>query len=297
MDIKVLLDEYKSMIDEALLGYVPDVNDGQDAVAEAMKYSLINGGKRLRPILTLLFAKACSDENFDVRDYLQSACSLEMIHTYSLIHDDLPCMDNDDMRRGKPSCHKQFGEDIALLAGDGLLTLAFALITEGPLNTNPAVAVKCVSELSKCSGINGMIGGQVVDLANEGKSVGLESVTTVNLLKTGALIKAACLIGCYIGGADDEKIKAASVYAEKLGIAFQIQDDILDVIGDEKLLGKPIGSDSENDKTTYVSLLGIEKSKQLVVELTDGAVNALAPFGEKGENLKALAEYLIDRKF
>lgn len=296
MDIKTLLNDYKKNIDSVLLNYVPISSDGQDNVTKAMKYSLENGGKRLRPILVLLFAQACR-ENIDMKKALDFACSVEMIHTYSLIHDDLPCMDNDDMRRGKPSCHKQFGEDIALLAGDGLLTLAFEMLADASLHTSADIAVKCISQLAKCAGVNGMIGGQVVDLENEGKDVGIDSVTTVNLLKTGALIKASCLIGCYIGAADEKMIEAASVYADKLGIAFQIQDDILDVVGDEKLLGKPVGSDSDNEKTTYVSLLGLEKSKQLVSQLTEEAVNALEPFGARGETLKALARYLVDRKF
>lgn len=296
MDIKTLLNDYKKNIDSVLLNYVPISSDGQDNVTKAMKYSLENGGKRLRPILVLLFAQACR-ENIDMKKALDFACSVEMIHTYSLIHDDLPCMDNDDMRRGKPSCHKQFGEDMALLAGDGLLTLAFEMLADASLHTSADIAVKCISQLAKCAGVNGMIGGQVVDLENEGKDVGIDSVTTVNLLKTGALIKASCLIGCYIGAADEKMIEAASVYADKLGIAFQIQDDILDVVGDEKLLGKPVGSDSDNEKTTYVSLLGLEKSKQLVSQLTEEAVNALEPFGARGETLKALARYLVDRKF
>ncbi len=263
-------------------------------VADAMKYSLADGGKRLRPFLIDRFYKASGGKgecsvNFQL--------AMECIHTYSLIHDDLPCMDNDDMRRGKPSCHKKFGEEYALLAGDGLLTLAFNIAskTEGV----PADRVlKALEILSDKAGIDGMIGGQTVDLLSEGKSnVTTDLLKLICSLKTGALIKASCMIGCILAGANSEKLKAAEEYAENLGLAFQIVDDILDVTGDEAKLGKPINSDAENEKATFVSILGIDKCKEIVLELTERAKSALVVFGEEAKEIKELADYLCIRDY
>lgn len=277
-------------VDNSLLSYIPDAKDGQYEVAEAMRYSLINGGKRIRPVLALEFARVCGGTR---EDCLPLACALEYIHTYSLIHDDLPCMDNDDLRRGKPSCHKQFSEATALLAGDALLTHAFEIISSSDLSDDKKVMA--ISLLAQNSGVSGMIGGQVIDLLFEQGNPSVKELLTVYKLKTGALISAACLMGCISAGANSEQLAAASKFAYSLGIAFQIQDDILDIVGDEKTLGKPVGSDADNSKTTYVSIVGIEKAKQDVKRLTDNAVKQLEFFNDT-EFIEQLAYKLVNRE-
>ncbi len=262
-------------------------------VLDAMKYSVANGGKRIRPILAIEFAKACGG-NIDAA--LDFGCAVEMIHTYSLIHDDLPCMDNDELRRGKPSCHIAFGEDNALLAGDALLTEAFMALTS-PRNVSEKNIVRAVSYLSAFAGINGMVGGQVLDLQFEDTKPTVEEILKMYSLKTCGLIKASCVLGCLSSYEYDEnKIAAAIEYAENLGIAFQIQDDILDIEGDAKALGKPIGSDAKNDKSTVVKYFGLEKSKLLVREYTEKAISSLDSFENNTETLKQLAYMLVDRK-
>lgn len=277
-------------VENSLLSYIPDAKDGQFSVAEAMRYSLINGGKRIRPVLALEFARACGGSRDDC---LPLACALEYIHTYSLIHDDLPCMDNDDLRRGKPSCHKQFDEATALLAGDALLTHAFEIVSDCDLSDDKKVTA--ISLLSQNSGVAGMIGGQVIDLLFEQGNPALKELLTVYKLKTGALISAACLLGCISAGASSEQLSAASKFAYSLGIAFQIQDDILDIIGDQDKLGKPVGSDADNSKKTYASIVGIDKSRQDVKRLTDNAVGQLA-FFEDTEFIEQLAYKLVSRE-
>ena len=276
------------MINDALEEYLPK---SDDIVSEAMKYSMRNGGKRIRPMLTLEFCKACGAEP---EKALPLACAVEMIHTYSLIHDDLPCMDDDDYRRGKPSCHIAFGEANALLAGDALLTLAFETAVKADIAAENVV--RAVKELSYSAGILGMVGGQVLDLQNENKALTLSELEQIHNLKTGELIRVACVLGCVAAGADEEKIKSAEAYAKGIGLTFQIVDDILDVTSDAETLGKPIGSDAENQKTTYVSLLGIEKSKEVAAELTRKAKAALAVYDENTEALSLLADNLLIRK-
>lgn len=276
------------MINDALEEYLPKSGD---IVSEAMKYSVRNGGKRIRPMLTLEFCKACGAEP---EKALPLACAVEMIHTYSLIHDDLPCMDDDDYRRGKPSCHIAFGEANALLAGDALLTLAFETAVKADIAAENVV--RAVKELSYSAGILGMVGGQVLDLQNENKALTLSELEQIHNLKTGELIRVACVLGCVAAGADEEKIKSAEAYAKGIGLTFQIVDDILDITSDAETLGKPIGSDAENQKTTYVSLLGIEKSKEVAAELTRKAKAALAVYDENTEALSLLADNLLIRK-
>ena len=262
-------------------------------VLDAMKYSVSNGGKRIRPILAVEFSKAV---NGNVATALDFGCAVEMIHTYSLIHDDLPCMDNDDMRRGKPSCHKAFGEDNALLAGDALLTEAFGVLSACRDIPDKNI-VRAVMFLSSFAGINGMVGGQVLDLQFEEATPTVDEILKMYSLKTCGLIKAACVLGCLTAKEyNEEKIKAAIDYAENLGIAFQIQDDILDIEGDAIELGKPIGSDAKNDKSTIVKHFGLEKSKELVKEYTDKAIMSLDVFENNRDNLKQIAFMLIDRK-
>lgn len=278
-----------SLVESRLTDLLPKCANSQDEVVEAMKYSLVNGGKRLRPVLCLEFAKACGGDRFDALDF---ACAVEYIHTYSLIHDDLPCMDDDDMRRGKPSCHKQFGEATALLAGDALLTHAFQIVAGAELDDSK-IALAC-GLLAQNAGVQGMVGGQVIDLKYESESPDLRQLLSVHRLKTGALISAACLLGCIAAGADDKKIAAASAYAYDLGVAFQIKDDILDVTGSSEELGKPVGSDEDNNKTTYVSLRGIENAQKDVEKLTSAAISRLSEF-QNTEFLEALSRYLVNR--
>lgn len=279
--------KYIDEINRALGDFLPESND---IVSQAMRYSVENGGKRIRPCLMLEFCRLCGG---DVKKTMPLACALEMIHTYSLIHDDLPCMDNDDFRRGKPSCHIQFGYEYALLAGDALLTLAFETALKSQL---PAEAVvKAVSELAKAAGWAGMVGGQVIDLQNEGKKVSVEEIEKMDALKTGELIRVACVIGCIAAGRED-KIPYAEEFARCEGLAFQIVDDILDVTSDTQTLGKPVGSDSENDKCTYVSLLGLEKSKEIVSELTVKAKAALGGFEGETDTLVKFADSMETRK-
>lgn len=279
---------YLDEINSALKEYLPTADD---VVSQAMRYSVENGGKRIRPALLLEFCRVCGG---DYKKAVPFACALEMIHTYSLIHDDLPCMDNDDFRRGKPSCHIAFGEEYALLAGDALLTLAFETAMKS--NLSAEITVRAAKELAKAAGVMGMVGGQVLDLQNEGKKVGVSDLQKTDELKTGELIRAACVLGCVCAGADDKKIAAAEKYAHDIGIAFQIVDDILDVTSDEETLGKPIGSDEENQKSTYVSLLGIEKSRKTAEELTLNAQKALDAFDGDVTSLKDFAEKLKNRK-
>ncbi len=288
------LKEYAEIINSYLERALPQCDFGEDVVHEAMNYSLSIGGKRIRPVLTLEFCRVCGGS---IEDALSLAAALEMVHTYSLIHDDLPCMDNDDMRRGMPSCHVKYGYEYALLAGDGLLTAAFGLIADSDFaKKNPGDAIKAVSALSSLAGANGMIGGQVIDLKNENRKAGLVTLSKMDELKTGALIKCAALLGCIAAGADEKKTEAATEYASKIGQAFQIVDDILDVTGDEKNLGKPIGSDEESGKSTYYTLLGPEKAQEYADRLTDEAVEALGIFGKESEFLKELAYMLARRK-
>ena len=264
---------------------------GLDAMLDAMAYSLSNGGKRIRPVLTLEFCRICGG---DYKAAIPFAIGVEMIHTYSLIHDDLPCMDNDDMRRGKPSSHKVYGEANALLAGDGLLTLAFETVLSADVSAEKKALAAL--ELAKAAGVSGMIGGQVMDLANEGKNASLEEIRATDRLKTGEMIRIAAVMGCIAAGASGEMIAAAEKYCENIGLAFQIVDDILDVTSDDATLGKPVGSDSENEKSTYVSHLGIEKSELYARELTAQAKAALDIFGSEGEFLSELADRLSERK-
>lgn len=284
---------YLEMIETALAQYIYPVNDGQTLVADAMRYSIQNGGKRIRPMLTLEFCRVCGG---DPKAALPFACAVEMIHTYSLIHDDLPCMDDDDLRRGKPSCHKQFGENYALLAGDGLLTLAFETLTKATA-VAPSDIVRAVRVLSNLAGINGMIGGQVIDLLSEEKQVDYDTLHCIDKLKTGALIKSAALLGCIAAGVQEEAIlTAAKTYAENIGFAFQVVDDILDVTSDTETLGKPVGSDEKNAKSTFVSLLGLEACKTLADKLTKDAVQALSALPNDTAFLEAFANQLAVRK-
>lgn len=293
IDFNARLNNYATLVNDALLKYVPLKNARQKNVFDAMRYSIQAGGKRIRPILTLEFCKVCGG---DMDNALPFACAIEFIHTYSLIHDDLPCMDDDDLRRGKPSCHIKFGEANALLAGDALLSLAFetALCNNNIDRIGYFNVIRAAGELAKASGADGMVGGQVIDLESEGKTVSLETLKDMHMKKTGALIVAAAKIGCIAANAQSEQIKAAEDYAARIGLAFQIVDDVLDVQGKTENLGKRAGKDNLNGKSTYATLLGIEKSKELIDKLTDEAIDSLSIFSDSSF-LRQLAVSLSSR--
>jgi geranylgeranyl pyrophosphate synthase len=288
--LEQMMKTYCEQVNKALVDYLPVASDGQAQVVRAMKYSLINGGKRLRPILVMEFCKMCGGNPEEALAY---ACAIEYVHTYSLIHDDLPCMDDDDMRRGNPSCHKMFGEATALLAGDALLTHAFDIIASSNLSANQNV--KAISLLSQNAGVGGMIGGQVIDLKFEAQDPTISDILTVHKLKTGALISTACILGCIAGNATEQQIASASKFAYCLGTAFQIKDDLLDVYGDEEKLGKPVGSDAENNKTTYVTLVGAQKAQKDIESLTKNAIMQLDCFRNR-DNIIELCKYLTTRE-
>ncbi len=288
--IDLLLREYQAKIDNRLDMLIPDTDRPYKSVVDAARYSLLSGGKRIRPVFLLEFYKLCGKDDACAYNF---ACALEMVHTYSLIHDDLPCMDNDDMRRGKPSCHKKYSETTALLAGDALLTNAFLTASE-TVGIESEYIREAVSCLAKCAGINGMIAGQVIDTENLcGDST--DSTLSMYELKTGELLKAAALIGVILAGGTDEQKCAAAAFGENLGIAFQLIDDILDTVGDEKTLGKPVGSDDKNDKNTIVKQLGIDKAKQLAEQYTKNALSSLERFNGDKTNIIELCEYLLSR--
>ena len=266
-------------------------NDKDNIVLDAMHYSTSIGGKRIRPTLVIEFCKACGG---NTQDAIDLACAVEMIHTYSLIHDDLPCMDDDDLRRGMPSCHIKYGYANALLAGDALLTMAFEVASNVKISADKVVkAVNCIASYA---GVLGMIGGQVLDLSFENRDADTAEILNMYKLKTGALLALSAKLGCIVAGASDNIIEMSEQYAYNLGYAFQIQDDILDVIGDEEKLGKPIGSDSENSKNTIVSKIGLNKAKEEVERYTNSAISSIIADLDSN-NLILLANYLLNREF
>lgn len=290
--LKAAMAEWQGIIEKRLDELT---TPGQSAIHaplyDTVRYSLLNAGKRIRPILTLEFCRAAGG---DPMAALDCACAVEMIHTYSLIHDDLPCMDDDDFRRNKPSCHKVYGEATALLAGDALQSLA--PLTIARCSTAPADRLlDCVAELEQLCGPDGMIGGQMIDMDSEGKSISIDTLRAMVVGKTCALIEAACVMGCCIAGADERTIAAARTYARELGLAFQIIDDILDVEGDPKLLGKPVASDAENDKSNYVTIMGLDGAKRFAELYTKNAVECLEHLGPKADFLTSFAQYLLGR--
>ncbi len=283
---------YKPIIETRIDELLPETGAPYNEVVKASRYSLKLGGKRIRPIIMMEFCRLFGGEYNTALDF---AVALEMIHTYSLIHDDLPCMDNDDFRRGKPSCHKAFSEDMALLAGDALLTEAFSVAANADIDDK--IKVKAVSTLSQMAGFSGMLGGQVIDLSFVKNPPNLEALCDMYARKTGCLLRAAVIIGATVGGANETDINNADVFAQKVGLAFQIIDDILDVTADPELLGKPVGSDDKNQKTTFVSLLGLDGAKAEAKRLTDEALQILDSFNGNTENIKAITEYLLYRNF
>lgn len=270
-------DRCRQAIEAALDQAVPPAAGSNSQVVDAMRYSLLSGGKRVRPLITLAFCDLCGG---DWQEAMPFACAIEMVHTYSLIHDDLPCMDNDDLRRGRPTCHKAFGEAMALLAGDGLLTQAFHCALGYPDPVKSTKATRCLAELA---GYKGMVGGQCIDLCADGKTVDIKLLQAMDAGKTVALISAACQMGCIAAGAGSAALDAAKLFAQGVGMAFQIRDDVLDVLGDASKLGKNTGMDAAHDKRNYVSLLGVEEAQKLVESYTQGALEALWAFpGDSG---------------
>ena len=294
MEFKNWMKEKAKLIDENLNTIINEKENPQKIIYQAMNYSLMSGGKRLRPVLLLGTYEIFKG---NIETVIPFACAMEMIHTYSLIHDDLPAMDNDDYRRGRLSNHKKFGEATGILAGDGLLNRAFETGLEAALKSKLDIknSVKALYEIAKSSGADGMIGGQIVDMYGHEKVSSIEDLKYMYSLKTGAIIKSSVVAGAILGGASDEEIKALEKYAEKLGIAFQIEDDILDVTSTQEVLGKAIGSDIANDKITYLSFVSIEEAQSHVEKFTQEAIESLNIFGDKATYMVELAKYLTNR--
>lgn len=284
----------RSLIEENLIKYIEHIADTpQKELYDSMKYSLAAGGKRIRPVLLL---ETMEMLNADTTKGIPYACAIEYIHTYSLIHDDLPAMDNDDLRRGKPTNHKVFGEAIAILAGDGLLNSAFEIMANEVEKTLNISSVKAMKLISECAGINGMIAGQIVDMDSEEKQISYEQLKYLHSKKTGALLRASVIAGALLSEASSKELEALEIYSKNIGLAFQISDDILDEVGDSTILGKNIGSDKANQKSTYVSLFGLEKARQLAKECITEAIESLSIFdNERRKFLEELAQFIVNR--
>jgi len=289
-DLRAYLSERKSLIEEFLKEYFKRRRQ-PEPLHDAMTYSLFAGGKRLRPILAIASYEACGGRTEEI---LPQASAIELIHTYSLIHDDLPAMDDDDFRRGRPTNHKVFGEAMAILAGDALLTEAFVMFTDSRVFKSEKL-LKALHEIATAAGADGMVAGQAMDILSEGKTPDEETLKFIHTHKTAALISASVKIGPILADAEEAQYSALSLYGQSIGLAFQIVDDILDIVGDEKRLGKPVGSDLEKNKMTYPALYGIDESRKKANELIDRAIEALEPFGEKATPLKEIALYILQR--
>lgn len=289
--LKACWNERKALVEQTLKQELYREAPLDAKLAESMEYSLMAGGKRLRPILVMAAADAVGA---DGAQFVTTGCALEMIHTYSLIHDDLPAMDNDDYRRGKLTNHKVYGAGLATLAGDALLTLAFEVLLR-QTGVSDVTRLAVVREMAMAAGMNGMVGGQAIDLASEGHRIPMELLKKMHMGKTGALFRAAIRSGAILGGANDAQLAALTRYADAFGLAFQITDDILDVVGDEAAIGKPVGSDERNHKSTYVTLLSLEKAQALAKATVDDAIAALDEFGDEAAFLRGLVQMLIER--
>jgi geranylgeranyl diphosphate synthase type II len=292
MTFREYLRQQQQLVDEELERLVPSAATPPETIHRAMRYSLFAGGKRIRPVLCLEAARAVADEAPGVE---RAACALELVHTYSLIHDDLPALDNDDLRRGRPTCHKQFGEAMAILAGDALLTLAFQALAEigGAAGRGALLA----GELSTAAGtVGGMIGGQVADLEGEGQPPTAELLETIHHAKTGALLRASVRMGAMCAGADSRQLASLTCYGQHIGLAFQIVDDILDVEQSSEALGKTAGKDAQQKKITFPAVYGLEESRRMAERERQGAHQALAAFGERADRLREAADHIVQRK-
>lgn len=294
MELKQLLNEKIQFVDENLKKYLPQESEYPNIIFQAMHYSIFAGGKRLRPIMLLSVCEAMGGK---IEKAIPFACAIEMIHTYSLIHDDLPAMDNDDYRRGIPTSHKKFGEDIAILAGDALLHHSFEIMANACCKYNELNCVKAMQAISHGAGVYGMLSGQVVDVISEGKQIDRKTLDFIHKNKTAAMIEGALKAGAILADATEKQVEQFRLAGEKIGIAFQIQDDILDVTSTLEELGKPIHSDEKNEKTTYVTLFGIEKSKQIVEQLSNEAITILESLLPPNDFLIDLTKYLIKRSY
>ena len=284
--------DQQARVDEALRRWVPPETAPPESIHQAMRYSLFAGGKRIRPILCIAAAEAVSDSPVEIET---PACTLELVHTYSLIHDDLPALDNDDLRRGVPTCHKVFGEAMAILAGDALLTLAFQVLAQ--MACTPERKTRLMEELAVAAGtVGGMIGGQVSDLEGERKHPDAELLETIHRTKTGALLKASVRMGAIYAGADEDQLKALTRYGEHVGLAFQIVDDVLDVEQPSQALGKTAGKDAQQQKITFPAVYGLERSREMAEEERIEAHLALRPFDDRAERLRELADWIVHRK-
>jgi len=291
-DFAAYLADRADQVNAALDRFTPEENIHPASLHTAMRYSLFAGGKRIRPLLCIAAAEAVGGE---AKQVLPTACALEMIHTFSLIHDDLPAIDNDDLRRGRPTAHRKFGEAMAVLAGDALHTLAFATIARHQQAADPLTIIAVIREIADASGTPGMVGGQVDDIAAEGVAISAETLRSIHERKTGALLTASLYVGALLGGASAGKREALQRYGAQVGVAFQIVDDILDVVSDDVTLGKPAGSDAKNDKATYPKLFGLETSGRMAQEAADSAIGALASLGEAAEPLRCFARMVVNR--
>jgi geranylgeranyl diphosphate synthase, type II len=288
------LKERASLVERALAAVAVETDGPAARLIEAMRYSLLAGGKRLRPILALACCEAVGGA---LENAMGLACALEMIHTYSLIHDDLPCMDDDDLRRGRPTSHKVYGEAIATLAGDALLTDAFAALARTPLaRTAPHLVIDTIAELSEAAGSQGMVAGQVLGLLGEGRTLSLDELEYLHGRKTGALFVAAARGGARLGGASRQQMESVTAYARALGLCFQVVDDLLDVEASTEQMGKRTQKDQAHGKNTYPALLGLERSRELARALADRAGEALSSFDERAEPLRALATFVVERR-
>ncbi|MBN1594714.1 polyprenyl synthetase family protein [candidate division FCPU426 bacterium] len=295
--VSAYLEAKRKLVDAALEEALPRKDYFPAKLHSAIRHSVFSGGKRLRPVLLLAAAEACGGKKSNI---MPAACALECIHTYSLLHDDLPAMDDDAWRRGQPTCHKVFGEAAAILAGDALLTFAFELMSKcaAPAKGTPAAAavLDAIRVLAQSAGMAGMVGGQMADVDAEGQDVNIPMLQYIHTHKTGRIIQGALRIGGILAGATSEQLKALSLYGEAAGLAFQIADDILNIVGKMPQLGKEVGTDAALGKATYPAVYGLEESKKQALSLTEKAVRALKPFGKKAEPLQALAYYIVERE-
>ena len=293
MDLKEYLATRAAEVDAALDAFLPKAKEKPATIHAAMRYSLFAGGKRLRPILCLAAAEACGG---DLESAMPPACAVEILHTYSLVHDDLPCMDDDDLRRGRPTCHKVYGEGMAVLTGDALLTEAFLILAQtSPARRYPTASY--VAELALTGGSTKLIGGQVMDLEGEGKKLPKAQLVKIHESKTAALLATSIRLGAMTANATDKQLEALTVFGRALGLAFQVIDDILDVTASTEVLGKTAGKDLAVEKATYPAILGLEKSRKEAAKLTKEAMDALLPFGKKAQRLREIADYLLKREY
>jgi geranylgeranyl diphosphate synthase type II len=293
MDLKQYLATRAAEVDAALDAFLPKAKEKPATIHAAMRYSVFAGGKRLRPILCLAAAEACGG---DPESAMPPACAVEVLHTYSLVHDDLPCMDDDDLRRGRPTCHKVYGEGMAVLTGDALLTEAFLILAQtSPAKRYPGAAY--VAELAMTGGSTRLIGGQVMDLEGEGKKLTKAQLVKIHEAKTAALLTTSIRLGAMTANATEKQLEALTIFGHALGLAFQVIDDILDVTQCTEVLGKTAGKDVAVEKATYPAILGLEKSRKEAAKLTQEAMEALNPFGKKARHLQEIAEYLLKREY